>query len=102
MASAFLQLVMLPPTSSFPPGHVGGEGSIGWRRPPGESCAENLDVIDGVCLGVEQGEAYRAPSAAANLALAPHRLRSPQIASDRLRSPQIAPLSFPCEPPPSV
>ena len=43
VASAFIQLVMLPPTSDFPPGHVGGEGSIGWRRPPGESCKENLD-----------------------------------------------------------
>ena len=54
VASAFLQLVMLPPTSDFPPGHVGGEGSIGWRRPPGESCKENLDVVEGVSLGVEE------------------------------------------------
>ena len=55
VASAFLQLAMMPPTSSFPPGHCGGEGSIGWRRPPGESCEENTDVVSGVCIGVEKG-----------------------------------------------
>ena len=41
VASAFLQLAMMPPTSRFPPGHCGGEGSIGWRRPPGESCEDD-------------------------------------------------------------
>ena len=56
VASAYLQLAMMPPTSNFPPGHSGGEGSVGWRRPPGESCEENLDVVAGVSIGVEKGK----------------------------------------------
>ena len=52
VASAFLQLVMLPPTSNFPAEHSGGDGSIGWRRPPGESCESNIDVVSNVALDV--------------------------------------------------
>ena len=52
VASAFLQVVMLPPTSNFPSKHSGGSGSIGWRRPPGESCESNSDVVAGVALDV--------------------------------------------------
>lgn len=54
-ASAFLQVAMLPPASDFPPRLIGslrGDGSIGWRRPPGESTNQNDDVVDGVAMGV--------------------------------------------------
>ena len=53
IGSAFLQVAMLPPTSSLPTTGGRGEGSIGWRRPPGEACDENTDVVCGVTLGVD-------------------------------------------------
>ena len=54
VASAFVQLAMLPPTSNLPKRRVGGDGPIGWRRPPGESCEQNEDVVSGVTVGVER------------------------------------------------
>lgn len=52
-AAAFLQVAMLPPASKLP--RKGGEsgGRIGWRRPPGESCDTNDDVVSGVTIGAE-------------------------------------------------
>ena len=52
-AAAFLQVAMLPPTSNLPRQGSAADGSIGWRRPPGESCESNLDVVAGVTLGVD-------------------------------------------------
>jgi hypothetical protein len=34
--ACFLQVVMLPPTSNLPARAAAADGSIGWRRPPGE------------------------------------------------------------------
>ena len=55
IASAYLQVAMLPPTSDLPMnGDVyAGDGAIGWRRPPGEACDQNTDVISGVTVGTE-------------------------------------------------
>jgi len=59
VASAFLQVVLLPPTSSMPrsarvgSGPQQGAGFVGWRRPPAEDCAANRDVVSEVALGVE-------------------------------------------------
>ena len=52
IASAFLQVAMLPPTSNFPQWGDTGDGSIGWRRPPGETTEQNDDVVAGVAIGV--------------------------------------------------
>eukprot|EP00316_Scyphosphaera_apsteinii_P011372 CAMPEP_0119306602 /NCGR_PEP_ID=MMETSP1333-20130426/7315_1 /TAXON_ID=418940 /ORGANISM="Scyphosphaera apsteinii, Strain RCC1455" /LENGTH=703 /DNA_ID=CAMNT_0007309939 /DNA_START=95 /DNA_END=2206 /DNA_ORIENTATION=+ len=52
-SAAFLQVAMLPPASVLPSMVGRGDASIGWRRPPGESCEDNADVISGVTLGVE-------------------------------------------------
>lgn len=55
IASAFLQVALLPPTSNLRMvGDVfAGDGSIGWRRPPGEACDQNDDVISGAAVGVQ-------------------------------------------------
>jgi len=55
LASAFLQVALLPPTSRLADtvGAASGDGPVGWRRPPGEACHENLDVVSNVAIGVE-------------------------------------------------
>jgi len=55
IASAFLQVVLLPPDSRFPEGWAGS--AIGWRRPPSEGCEFDPDTVDdaviaGLGLGV--------------------------------------------------
>ena len=56
IASVFVQVAMLPPTSHLPTGGGHGGGTIGWRRPPGEACHENTDVVSGVSIGVDDSE----------------------------------------------
>ena len=56
VAAAFLQVALLPPTSTLPDVDNSGDGRIGWRRPPGESCEENTDVVSGVTIGVQTAE----------------------------------------------
>jgi len=56
IASVFVQVAMLPPTSHLPTGGGRGGGTIGWRRPPGEACHENTDVVSGVSIGVDDSE----------------------------------------------
>ena len=53
VASAYLQVAMLPPTSNMPARGSAADGSIGWRRPPGETTEQNTDVVSGVTIGVD-------------------------------------------------
>lgn len=46
IASAMLQVVLLPPTSEFPADGCG----LGWRAPPAEGCADNTDTVLGATI----------------------------------------------------
>ena len=52
VASAFLQVVLLPPTSRLPDAiNVDVSGSIGWRIPPAEDTERNDDLVCGATIG---------------------------------------------------
>ena len=46
IASAMLQVVLLPPTSEFPADGCG----LGWGAPPAEGCADNTDTVLGATI----------------------------------------------------
>ena len=58
VASGFLQVVLLPPTSRLPDAiNVDVSGSIGWMAPPTEDTSRNVDgLVCGVTIGASLGD----------------------------------------------